>query len=299
MRDGVDSMPLVLLAAGAILVLLQAWRGWRLGIVRQVISLLAIVLAYVAAFFGGRHLIPFLRPIGLPDQLLGIGGGALLGTLVFLVISVVGAVLFKKTSDQSVGLIRFGYGASGALLGGLFGVFLVWVAILGIRVLGTVAETEVNAARPQVTAIDGRRSRTPVAEPSPVSRGLVQMKHALEQGTAGAVVEHMDPIPGTLYSILGKIGQMMTSEQSIERFMKHPGVKPLSEHPKIVALQHDPVIAREVLARNYFALIRNENIVAAANDSELGVLLRNLEFEKALDHALRKPEKQEHVTTAR
>jgi uncharacterized membrane protein required for colicin V production len=136
MRDGVDSWPLVLLAVGAIIVLLQAWRGWRLGIVRQVISLLAIVLAYAAAFLGGRHLVPFLRPIGLPDQLLGIAGGALLGTFVFLGVSLLGAVLFKKTSDQSIGLIRFGYGASGALVGGLFGVFLVWVAILGIRCSG-------------------------------------------------------------------------------------------------------------------------------------------------------------------
>jgi hypothetical protein len=136
------------------------------------------------------------------------------------------------------------------------------------------------------------------AEPSPVSRSLVEMKHALEHGAAGAVVDHVDPIPGSLYSVLTKVGQMMTSEHSVERFMKHPGVKPLTEHPKIVALQRDPVIAREVLARNYLALIRNENIVAAANDAELGVLLRKLEFEKALDHALRKPEKQEHVTTA-
>ncbi|HEX8311046.1 MAG TPA: CvpA family protein [Chthoniobacteraceae bacterium] len=299
MHDGADSWQFVLLAAAAILVLLQAWRGWRLGIVRQVISLAAIALAYAASLFGGEHLVPFLRPIGLPDQLLRVAGGALLGCSVFLVISLLGALLFKKTSDQSIGIIRLGYGATGAIVGGLFGVFLVWLGVLGIRVLGTVAETEVRASRPQVSAIDGQRSRIPPAEPSSVSLGLVQMKHALEQGTTGAVVEHVDPIPGTLYSILGKVGQMMSSERSVERFMKHPGVKTLTEHPKIIALQHDPEIAREVVARNYFALIRNSNIVAAANDPELGVLLRNLEFEKALDHALRKPEKQEHVTTAR
>lgn len=300
MRDGVDSWQLIFFASAAVLVLLQARRGWRLGFVRQLISILALAGSYLAAFFGGPLLIPLLRPIGLPDQLLRVAGGMVLGAAVYLGIAIFGALLFKKTSQQGIGLIRLGYGATGAVLGGLFGLFIVWAAVVAIHVLGTLAETDVNASRPPVAAIDGRKSRRPAPEPpSVVAQGLVHMKHSLEQGPAGAVFEKIDPIPSTLYRTLAQLGQMMASEQSVERFLKYPGMETVTTHPKITALQNDPTITRDVLARNYLGLLRNEKIVAAANDAELGGLLRKLEFQKALDQAVSKPAKQDHATTVR
>jgi len=124
-------------------------------------------------------------------------------------------------------------------------------------------------------------------------RGLAQMKHSLEQGAAGAVVEQVDPIPGTLYTLLTRLGRMISSEQSIDRFLAYPGVKTLTEHPKIAALQTDPQIARDLLAQNYFGLVRNERIMRAARDTEIAALMAKFEFEKALDFALQKPRAME------
>ena len=64
------------------------------------------------------------------------------------------------------------------------------------------------------------------------------------------------------------------------------GAKELTEHPRIVALQRDPDVTREIEGRDYFALLRNERIVSAANDPELHALVRQFELEKALDYAL-------------
>ena len=48
------------------------------------------------------------------------------------------------------------------------------------------------------------------------------MKQSLEQGAAGSVVQQVDPIPGTLYSILHKLG--MSGESAIERLReRRPG----------------------------------------------------------------------------
>jgi hypothetical protein len=57
-------------------------------------------------------------------------------------------------------------------------------------------------------------------------------------------------------------------------------------------LQKDPDIARDLVAGNYLALVRNDRIIRAANDQEIAELMSKFEFEKALDYALRKPEKQ-------
>ncbi len=293
MLKGTDSWQICFFFAAALLIAYKAWRGWRAGVMREVISLVALACAYLVAVFGGRLLVPLLRPLGIPNGLLGIVGGVVLGVLVFVGFSIVGAILFKKTSQQSVGAIRFGYGAAGAAIGAMMGLFIVWIAILGIRLLGTVAETQIEAAKHPVQMVRGKPTPKPIPQPPGAwVRSLAKIKSSLERGTAGAMVEQVDPIPGTLYSLLTRVGQMISNEQSIDRFLAYPGVKMLTEHPKIAALQSDPDIARDLIAQNYFALARNQRIIGAANDREIVQLMAKFEFEKALDYALRKPDKQ-------
>lgn len=281
--------------AGAVLfVLFTAWHGWRLGIARQIISILALAAAYIIGYFGGSTLGPTLaRVIDFPEPALAVLGAVGLGFIVYCCISLVGAIAFKKTAQQSVGLVRLGYGLSGAACGAVYGVFLVWIMILAIRLLGSVAETQIAVVKnPRLTL--GGPTPTPTPVPTPpgaMIRGLAHMKQSLEQGAAGAMVQQVDPIPGTLYSILHKLGIMVSDEKSVDRFLNYPGVKPLLDHPKIAALQNDPDITRDILSRNYFALIRNPHIITAANDTEIGELMRKFEFEKALDFAIRGPDK--------
>ena len=285
-----DSWQIAFFAAAAMLVLFKAWRGWRLGVARQVISLAALAGAYLAGIFGGRFAVPILRPVlGFPEPVLILLGGALLGLAVYLSVSLIGAILFKKTAEQRVGVVRLGYGFSGAAVGAVFGLFLVWIAVLAIRLLGSVAETQIAVAKnPRIT--DQRTTPTPTPRAMPSSQiihGLAHMKRSLEHGTAGAMVQHVDPIPTSIYLVLTKLGMMVSNEQSIARFLAYPGVQPLLAHPKISALQNDAEITRDILAHNYFSLLRNNRIVAAASDAEIGELMRKFEFEKALDYALR------------
>jgi hypothetical protein len=132
----------------------------------------------------------------------------------------------------------------------------------------------------------GNRATLDRPQPEPWVRSLAEMKHSLEQGAAGAVVQQVDPVPQTIYSTISKVGAMASNTQSVERFITFPGVRPLAEHPKVLALQRDPQIARDVMARNYLGLLRNPAIVQVANDPEVLALIRKLEFQKALDHAL-------------
>ncbi len=285
--EAVPTWQSIFLVAACLLVAYQAWRGWRRGVVRQMACMVAIASAYVAAIFGGRLLVPWLRPLALPDPLLAALGGALCGLVAFAAVMLASTLLFKKTSQQPIAIVRLGYGTLGALIGGLFGVFLVWIAVLSIRVLGTLAEADVAISSAHRRTTERRLKVDARSRPSAKGvRQIAEMKRSLEEGTTGAVVEQVDPIPDRLYAMLGKLGQMFSDEQSMERFMSHPGVRPLAQHPKIVALQEDPVIARDVLSRNYFGLIRNQRIVEAANDPGIGELMRHVEFEKALDYAV-------------
>jgi uncharacterized membrane protein required for colicin V production len=281
-------------AVAAVMVLAKAWHGWRVGIVRQVLSIVALIAAYLVGYFGGGIIGPVLKHvIDLPENALAVAGAVIVGIVIYAAIQLIAAIVFKKTAQQSLGIVRLGYGVSGACVGALYGLFLVWIAVLAIRLLGSVAETQIAVAKnPHLSLGKPTPTPTPPATPpSAVVRGLAQMKQSLEQGAAGAVVQQVDPIPGTLYTILHKLGVMVSDEKSVDRFLAFPGVKPLLAHPKIAALQNDAEITRDIVNRNYFNLIRNPRIIAAANDAEIGELMRQFEFEKALDYAIRRPEK--------
>jgi hypothetical protein len=277
----------IFLGGALLLIALRAWRGWRLGVARQLIALGALAAAYPVAYFGGPPLVPFLRVFGFPDQILAVLGGAVLGLVVFLGINLLGALLFKRTAQQTVGAVRLSYGLLGALFGALFGVVIVWIAAMGVRVLGTLAQTEISAQRqPSGRAVKRRR----IAAPNPFIRGLAEMKASLDQGATGRIIDQVDPIPEKVYATLAKVGELVQRPESLDRFLAYPGVRPLAEHHKVAKLQGDPQILQEVAAHDYLALLRNPRIVEAANDPEVTALIKQLEFEKALDYALRPPD---------
>lgn len=173
----------------------------------------------------------------------------------------------------------------------MFGLFLVFALAVGIRFLGSLADADLEATGHRLASGQARTLGQSGIESSGWARSIAGMKHAIESGPAGAVVQQLDPIPGTLYTIVQKVGVMVSNEQSLQRFMNYPGVKPLAEHPKIVALVNDPQIVKDASKHDFLALLRNPNVVAAANDPEIASLMSKLEFEKALDYALAKPEK--------
>lgn len=278
MSDPVSGSYSVLFVTGSILlIVMMTWRGWRLGIVRQALSIVALGLAYAGAWFLGGTLIPVLRPLGFPDRVLSIFGGVLIGFGIYLGVTILSAVLFKRTSQQSVGVVRFGFGVAGAALGAAFGILVVLVLAVSIRLVGTVAEAE---NRP---ALEGEG-------PSFVGR-LREMKRSLEQGPTGALVSKVDPIPEQVYDTLGKVSKLTASPESMDRFASNREVQHVSAHPKILRLQNDPEVSRALREGDFFSLLRHPKIVDAINDPEVHELLDQFDIQKALDHALRTPQK--------
>src|SRR5215213_2903675 len=118
---GIDSYQAGFFIGAGLFVLFTAWRGWRLGFMRQFMSILALAGAYIIGYFGGGTLGAILHKfIDYPERALAVVGAVGLGFVVYCCIALVGAILFKKTSQQSVSLVRLGYGASGAVCGALY-----------------------------------------------------------------------------------------------------------------------------------------------------------------------------------
>lgn len=228
-----DDLQLIFLSVAAVVVLYQTIQGWRLGLVRQIVRFGGLGGAYAAAYLGGATVVPYLRPLGYPDFVLRCIGGVCLGLATYLAVSIVSGILFKRTAQQNVGLVWFFYGVTGAALGLIFGLALVIFVADIIRLLGGMAEKSpaktAQAVKPPAAIHQPSLIPKPPAS-SPKTDGvigpkLVEMKHSLEKGVAGEILQTIDPMPKQVYVLTAKIGQLGTDPEAMTRFLTYPGAK--------------------------------------------------------------------------
>src|SRR4029077_17771918 len=97
----------VFISLAIVIILLEIIHGWRLGLVRQLVRVIAIIVAYSCAFFGARATVPILPLfLKLHDPILCVLGGAILAAILFAAINLTGAFLFRKTAQQESRLVR-------------------------------------------------------------------------------------------------------------------------------------------------------------------------------------------------
>jgi hypothetical protein len=293
---GSPGWQMIFISFAAILILFEVIRGWRLGLMRQLMRVAAVVAGYAAAYFGGDLLVPLLRSaLGMPDMVISLLGGAILAMAVYGIISSLGTVLFKRTAQQN-GVVRLAYGLSGALLGLCFGAFFVWLILVGLRSVGSIAEAQVQARTKNHgdndSAARARLPDGPVPKPELDADSLMtllaRLKNSVELGAVGGVVKKTDAAPAGAYKTLGEMGTVLANPETARKFLDSPGARQLSEHPKIVGLRNDPEIAEMIAQGRLFDLLRDPRVVAAVNDPTLAAQVKNFDLKKALDHAAKK-----------
>lgn len=283
----------VFISFGVVLVLFEVVRGWRLGLMRQLVRVAALVAAYAAAFYGGRTVVPLVRPfLKMPDIVLSILGGAVLGLVVYASITSLGMIFFRRTG-QNAGLLRLIYAVSGAVIGLFFGAFLFWMIVVSVRAIGALADAQLrgrsNSSAAGLHVFEGRRHFLPKSEEeSTLAASLARLKNSLELGVIGNAITRTDPVSSKTYEVLGKVGNVFSNPESAQKFLTFPGAHELSEHPKIVALRDDPEISDMIAQRRFLDLLQDQRIIDAANDPTLASQIKKFDLQKALDYATRK-----------
>ena len=287
----------VFLSFAVVLILFEVVRGWRLGLLRQLIRLVALVAAYAAAFFGGKLLVPLARPLfKMPDLVLSAFGGAALAFVVYAALSGIGAILFKRTGEQDSRIVQLIYGISGAVVGLFFGMFALWLIVVSVRAVGAVADAQVGNRSttvhtdPDATshALEVRRRFLGDAneQSAPFAVSLVRLKNSLELGQLGNVIKQTDPVSQKSYDTLTRVTAVFSDPERARRFLSVPGVREISENPKIVALRDDPEISEMIAQRRFLDLLQDPRIIDAANDPALAERIKKFDLQRALDYAI-------------
>jgi Colicin V production protein len=277
----------VFLSFAIVLILFEIVRGWRLGIMRQLMRVAAVVAGYAAAYFGGDLLVPLLRSsLKMPDMIISALVGAILAVAAYGIIASLGTILFKRTAQQSSGMVRLVYGLSGALLGICFGAFFIWLVLVGIRMVGSIADAQVQA-RSKIES--GRNSPSGANfDVDSITTFLARLKSSVEMGAVGNVVKKTDVMPTGIYQTLSDTGTVLSNPETARKFLSSPSLRELSEHPKIVALRTDPEIAEMIAQSRLIELMRDPRVLDAVNDPELAARIKQFDLKKALEYAAKK-----------
>lgn len=260
------SSPWLWLTAGLYL-LFEMWRGWRRGVIRHGVSVFALltaggigwIFAWMTGFIADR-LIPLPPPVG--RAIFGLGAG-----LAFYIAAVVlSSLLFKKTSQQSAGIVRLVYGIGGAFFGLIFGLLVLWGGVTVFRTLDAVAE-----GQREVTG-QGADIAAPNTSPS--------------QGGVGGLLEKVDILPASFYDTLTKLLQVTRSPEAGARLYTYAPLQQLLTQPKITAIFADPAVTKAAAEGNYLALLSSPQLAAAASDPEVQKSFSDFDWQKALDYAL-------------
>lgn len=278
-----DSLENLYYAIASVVVAILTVQGWRQGVGRQATALLAIAGAYLVGYFCSAAAAPYFEFLRYPAQITRILAGAAAGLLTLVGVTVLGRVMFKRTSEQAPGKSRWIYGIFGAFLGLFFGGILFLIATEVVRLTGALIQA--NASLAQKTNTLG--SPEPTTKIHPVITGIADLSTALNEGGSGDFFRKVDPVPPSVFATIGKLGKMLATPEAANRFLEYPGVADLARNPKILALRSDPEVMKLLASQSYFQLLRHEKIVSVANDPDLATQLKNTDFNQALDHALK------------
>src|SRR5205807_10271653 len=88
----------VFISLAVVIILLEIIHGWRLGLVRQLVRVIAIVVAYSCAVFAAGATVPFMHWVfKLADPILAVLGGAILAAIPFSAVNLPGAFLLRTS----------------------------------------------------------------------------------------------------------------------------------------------------------------------------------------------------------
>jgi len=286
----------VFISFAVVLILFEVVRGWRLGLLRQLVRVVALAAAYAAAVFGGGLLVPIARPfLKMPDIVLSILAGAVLALVIYAFVTSMGMVFFKRTGQQNSKLVQLIYGFAGAIVGLFFGALILWTIVASVRAIDAVADAQVRSqaispeagqsATLRALAVRRRFLSEPNTGSTALATSLARLKNSLELGPLGNAVKQTDPVPLKTYEMLEKVGRVFSSPERAQKFLTFPGARELSEHPKIIALRSDPEISEMIAQRRFLDLIQDQRLIDAANDPALANRIKKFDLQRALDYA--------------
>jgi hypothetical protein len=272
--DGSEYWRNVFFALAGGWVLLSFLRGWTQGILRQLLVPLAVFGALIAVILVTPTASGYLyQNTRLPASVSALLLGFAIWLFAYNLLVFVGGIIFKRTRDQDFAIVRLVFGVGGAVVAVVYAFLQIWVMVVGIRILGRVAEDQI--------AVQSSRN----AVSSGLVVGLARLKNSLELGSGKVVLDQLDPVAPEAYRRLDQCTQLLANPRAIGRLLESPALRGIWENPRIRALQADPEILEAIRRGDFLSILSNPKVFALWTDPSIRALLSGDQIQAACDYA--------------
>jgi hypothetical protein len=272
--DGSEYWRSVFFAIAGGWILLSLLRGWTQGILKQLLVPLAGFGASAVVVLVAPAVSGFLyQSARLPAFPLTLLLGVAIWLFVYGLLVLVGGIIFRRTRDQDFAIIRLVYGLGGATVAVVYALLQIWIIVIGIRILGRIAEDQI-AIQSSRNAVSGG-----------LVVGLARLKNSLELGSGKAVLGRLDPVPPAAYRRLDQCTQLLANPRAIGRLFESPALSGVWDNPRIRTLQSDPEILDAVRRGDLVSILSNPKVYGLWTDPNIRALLSGDQIQAACDYA--------------
>lgn len=279
----------LLLLAGCGWLLFEIRNGWKLGLIRGAMKLLALF----AAWFVGAAVIKMSNSFlflftSTPSSLLSGVVAVIIGVIIYYFLLLFSALFFKKTEHYQ-GFIRWILGLGGAFCGLIVGLFFIWGGISLIRSAGIVAEMRLTQGQQR-----GRSLSSDHLECT-----LIKLKKSLEMGSIGAWLTQWDPLSGHFNETTQESMRLLENPEALQRFVEEPSTQRILRLPSVERMLRDPVVQEALRSGNVLPLFQNKNVQALLRDPQFYGELKSFNFSETLEESVKKKSAREREKNLR
>jgi Colicin V production protein len=260
-----------LIAAAWILV--SVARGWGKGLMRQLAGIVGLIAAGWLVLHYTGQMSEFLRP-HIPALFLVPLAAVLIWVLSFNSIVLIGHLLFKRTRDCESPLLRLIYGVGGGMIGLCSGLLFVWCVLIGLKVLGRIAENQIEIQR-EKNENSGR-----------LTLNLEKLKNSVELGYGRGLLGSIDPLPRSFYRQLDQYSRVIADPQAIQKLAQYPGFRRIWKSPQVLEIERDPEIVAAAQCGDVLGVLTNRKVLGLLNDPQIQSVFNQGDLDAALNYAL-------------
>ncbi|MFN7561317.1 MAG: hypothetical protein ACK5TH_06020 [Prosthecobacter sp.] len=259
-------------AGGVGFIAFAAGLAFSRGVVRQLVGMCTLAISVGVGWYVFRHRMEIFgaSASGMStDRLLFLSAAA--GLLTYFLCK---AGVYLLTAFGFINLLGGLNGWKGVLLSALPSSFLMWVATMALRLLGS---------------IDGMESAAEVAKKGVDIQSQAQsiwtsLSQRLDNSFIGAVAQKFDPYDLKATANLSRLLILWPEGTMWQRLASQsPKTAAALNHPRIVELGGDPNVRKLIERQDFAGLMQLKQVEEAARHPDLEPVLGGLDLEAAMD----------------
>jgi len=246
------------------------------GVIHQLLSMVSLIIAVFVAWFVFTNRTDVFGSVGTQvktDRLLLFSGGA--GLLAYILCQVGVKML------AAMGIIRLMGGMAGwkgLMISAVPSTFLLWIASMGLRLVGDVYGMESAAA----VAKQGSKVQTQVVS------AWDRLSKQMDRSTLGSIAAKVDPFDMRATANLARLLILWPDGTVWQKLAQNPKTNKALHHERIQKLGYDPKVRACIDKKDFAGLIQLPQVEEAAGHPDLKPVLSGLALEDAMDSIIYK-----------